>query len=35
VGSALYTLGVLLEALIEGHLHHHWKGVAWIGRSAV
>jgi len=23
VGTALYTLGVLLEALIEGHLHHH------------
>ena len=23
VGTALYTLGVLLEALIEGHLRHH------------
>jgi voltage-gated potassium channel len=23
VGTALYTLGVLLEALIEGHLHQH------------
>jgi len=25
VGTALYTLGVLMEALIEGHLSHHFE----------
>ena len=31
VGTALYTFGILLEALIEGHHASSWGGGAWTG----
>ena len=34
VGTALYAFGVLLEALIEGHLRQHMASGVGIARSA-